>query len=160
MTGDVTPEARLGIEMEPVPASSRRYQLAVTAAVLLAVGALAAGIMATETGDGDTVLVNGRPDVVERYIPRGGDEALQQAEIGIDLAPGHEAALILNGVSIPTDELRIVREQNQVFFAPGAGRTFAALPSGRNCVTAIVWRSADGRGTPSDLSFPWCFDVT
>lgn len=142
------------------PSSSRRYQLGVALAIVAAVGALVAGILATETGDGSTVLVNGRPDVVEHYVPPAGDEVLHQSEIGIDLAPGHEATLILDGVAIPTEELRIVSEQNQVFFAPAEGRTFAALPSGQNCVTAIVWRSADGRGTPSDLTFQWCFDVT
>lgn len=141
------------------PASSLRYRLTVAAAIAVAAIALLAGIRATKTGDGSTILVNGRPDVVERLVPAQGAEALQQAEIGIDLAPGYEGGLVLNGTAIPTDELRIVREQNQVFFAPGQGRTFEALPSGSNCVTAIVWRSADGRG-PGDLTFQWCFDVT
>ncbi|MEO7430225.1 MAG: hypothetical protein ABIY48_12680 [Acidimicrobiales bacterium] len=140
--------------------SSLRYQLAVTAAIAVAALALFAGIRATKTGDGGAVLVNGRPDVVEHVVPVEGAEALHQNEIGIDLAPGYEGRLILNGTAIPTDELRIVREQNQVFFEPGVGRTFEALPSGPNCVTAIVWKTADGRGTPSDLSFQWCFDVT
>jgi hypothetical protein len=139
--------------------SSLRYRLAVTAALLVAAVAAVAGIRATETGDENPVTVNGRPDVVERLQPRDGAEALQQTEIGIDLAPGYEGALVLDGQEIPTDELRLVPEQNQVFFAPGPDRTFESLPSGTNCVTAIVWRSADGRG-PADLSFQWCFDVT
>jgi hypothetical protein len=142
------------------PPSSLRYRLAVTAALVVALVALIAGVRATQTGDDDSVLVNGRPDVIEHLIPRAGAEALQQAEVGIDLASGYEGALILNGTAIPTDELRLVEEQNQVFFAPGPDRTFEALPSGRTCVTAIVWKSSDGRGTPADLSFQWCFDVT
>jgi hypothetical protein len=142
------------------PPSSLRYRLAVTAALIVAVLALVAGIRATDTGEDDTATVNGRPDVVERVVPRRGAEALQQTEIGIDLAPGYEGSLILNGTAIPTDELRLVPEQNQVFFAPGPDRTFEALPAGQSCVTAIVWKSADGPGTPSDLSFQWCFDVT
>jgi hypothetical protein len=142
-----------------IPPTTLRHRLIVTAALLVAFGALYAGIRSTKTGDEDAGGVDGRPDVVEHIIPRRGAEALQQAEIGIDLAPGYEGRLILNGTAIPVDELRLVPEQNQVFFAPGVDRSFEALPSGQNCVTAIVWRSADGRG-PSDLSFQWCFDVT
>lgn len=141
------------------PPSSLRYRLAVTAAIAVAVAALVAGVAATETGEDDHVVINGRPDVVEQVYPRRGAEALSQVEVGIDLQPGYEGALILNGTAIPTDELRIVREQNQVFFAPGPDRTFETLPSGQVCVTAVVWKSADGRG-PSDLTFEWCFDVT
>ena len=64
----------------------------------------------------------------------------------------------MNGTDIPADELRVVREQN-LFFAPGSGRTFEALPSGKTCVTATVWRSSEGRG-PNDKTIRWCFDVT
>ncbi len=155
---DPTPNGSAARRAAPQP-SSLRYRLAVTAAILVAVAALVAGVRATKTGDEESVAVNGRPDVVERLQPLEGVETLQQAEIGIDLAPGYEAGLRLNGTDIPTDELRIVPEQNQVFFAPGPDRTFEALPSGRNCVIAIVWRSSVGRG-PGDLTFQWCFDVT
>jgi hypothetical protein len=142
-----------------MPPSSWRYRLAVTAALIVAAIALYAGVRATETGE-DTPLVSGRPGVVEQIIPREAAEALHQSEIGIDLAPGYEGGLILNGTAIPTDELRLVPEQNQVFFAPGPDKTFTALPSGRNCVDAVVWKSSDGPGTPADLSYRWCFDVT
>jgi hypothetical protein len=142
--------------LPPMPPSSWRYRLAVAAALAVAALALYAGISRTETDDGSTV---NRPDVVEQIIPRRGAEALQQAEVGIDLAAGYEAALILNGTPIPTAELRLVPEQNQVFFAPGQDRTFEVLPPGQNCVTAVVWRSEDGPGT-ADLRIDWCFDVT
>ncbi len=140
------------------PPSSLRYRLAVTAALLVAALALFLGVRATETGGDDSALA-GRPDVVEHVFPPRGAEVLQQAEVGIDLAPGYEGALILNGTAIPTTELRRVPAQNQVFFAPGPDRSFETLAAGQNCVTAIVWRSAAGRG-PTDLSFQWCFDAT
>ena len=145
--------------LPPRPPSSWRYRAGVAVALLAAATALFLGIRATDTDDPSPTL-NGRPDVVERVVPRQGAEVLRQVEIGIDLATGYEAGLILNGTAIPTDELRLVPEQNQVFFAPAPGRSFESLPSGQNCVTAIVWKSADGPGTPSDLTFQWCFDVT
>lgn len=141
------------------PTSSLRYRIVVTLAVTTAALALFTGIRHTKTEDPSPVIVNGRPDVVEHVIPAQDAEVLQQSEIGIDLAPGYEGLLVLDGSPIPTKELRRVPQQNQVFFAPGPGRTFTALPSGKNCVIAVVWQSARGRG-PGDLSFRWCFDVT
>jgi hypothetical protein len=141
------------------PTSSLRYRIGVTVAVLVAIGALVAGVRATQTGEDEAPLVNGRADVVEHFVPRQGAEALQQAEVGVDLAPGYEGTLLVNGTQIPDDELRRVPEQNQVFFAPGPDRTFEALPPGENCVTGIAWKSADGRG-PADVSFQWFFQVT
>lgn len=144
----------------PAPASSSwRYRMIMAAAVAVAVGALVLGVRATNTDGEATVLVNGRPGVVEHVYPRNGAEALRQAEIGIDLAGGYEGALALNGTPIPTEELRLVPEQNQVFFAPAEGRTFRTLPSGSSCVTATVWKSSEGRGA-NDLTYQWCFDVT
>lgn len=147
-------------QRQPVPPASLRYRLIVAAALVVASGALVAGILATDTEDDDGVLINGRPDVVEQVIPADGAQVLHQTEIGIDLAAGYEGALGVNGTPIPTDELRLVPEQNQVLFAPGPDKLFEALPSGRTCVTALVWKSSVGQGKGSDLSFRWCFDVT
>ena len=141
------------------PSSSWRYRLAVVAAITVAIAALVLGVQATSTDGEDTVLVNGRPDVVEHLTPRNGAESLRQSEIGIDLAGGYEASLALNGTEIPADELRLVPEQNQVWFAPGEGKVFRSLPSGSACATATIWRSADGPGV-NDTTVTWCFDVT
>lgn len=141
------------------PGGSLRYRIGVAVALAAAAAALIAGVQATQTDDDDEPSVNGRPGVVERLQPREGAEILRQAEVGIDLVPGYEARLLVNGTEIPTDELRLVPEQHQVFYAPGPGRTFETLPTGKNCVTAIAWRSADGPGV-DDVVFQWCFDVT
>lgn len=139
--------------------SSWRYRAFVVAAIALAAAALYAGVRATETESDRPATVNGRPDVVERLYPRNGAEVLRQVEIGIDLTGGYEGALTVNDTVIPTDELRLVPEQNQVFFLPGPGKAVERLPPGANCVTAVVWRSAEGRGV-DDLSYRWCFDAT
>lgn len=144
--------------LPPRPPSSWRYRAGVAAALAAAGLALFLGVRATDTDD-PSPTVGGRPDVVERVVPRQGAEALRQVEVGVDLAAGYEGGLILNGTAIPTDELRLVPEQNQVWFAPGPGRTFETLPTGQNCVTAVVFKSEDGPG-PGNLSFQWCFDVT
>ncbi len=136
-----------------------RFRLLIAAMVTVAVAALYLGVRATDTGDKDPVTVSGRPDVVERLVPSEGDSVIRQAELGIDLAPGYEGTLVVNGVEIPADELRVVPEQNQVFFTPGDGKVVEQLNAGPNCVLAVVWRSAVGRGGGGDQSFSWCFEA-
>jgi hypothetical protein len=156
---DVPPVTRPAYPAPGTPPSSWRYRAFVAAALAVAAGALYLGVRATETESDDPITVNGRPEVVEHLHPRNGAEVLRQVEVGIDLVSGYEAALMVNDTTIPVDELRQVPEQNQVFFTPGEGKVLERLPAGQTCVTATVWRSADGRGV-DDLSYRWCFDVT
>lgn len=142
-----------------VQPSSWRYRAGVTIAIAVAVAALIAGVRATSTETDDPVTVNGRPDVVEHLYPRNGAEVLRQVEVGIDLASGYEGSLVLNGVQLPADELRLVPEQNQLFFTPGPDKVVERLSPGTNCAIAVVWKSSDGRG-PNDLTYRWCFDAT
>ena len=140
----------------PAPMSQGRYRLLIGVLVVGAGVALLAALRATETGDD----AEPASEVVERLIPQNGDEVLRQAEIGIDLAPGYEGTILLNGVEIPVEDQRRVPEQNQVFFTPGEGKAVERLLAGPNCVTAIVWKASDGRGTSRDQSVPWCFEAT
>ena len=139
--------------------SDGHFRLLIVAMVVAACVALYAGVRATDTGETDPITVSGRPDVVERLVPGAGDEVIRQAELGIDLAPGYEGALLLNGLEIPTEELRLVPEQNQVFFTPAEGKVVARLNAGPNCAEAIVWKASAGRGTADDQSFRWCFEA-
>jgi hypothetical protein len=142
------------------PPSSLRYRILVAVGLLVAAGALYAAIHLTNTDDAGPVTVTGQPNVVQQLIPGNGSSELRQSELGIDLAPGYDAALIVNGVEIPRRELRVVAAQNQVFFTPGAGKVIEELDGGRTCVVAVVWKSSQGRGTPQDTSVAWCFTVT
>ena len=139
--------------------SESRYRVLIAGLVAVACLALYFGITATDTGDGDGGAATARRDVVEHLIPRPGDEVLRQAELGIDLAPGWEGALSLNGVDIPTEELRLVPQQNQVFFTPGEGKAVERLLAGPNCASVTAWRSSLGRGTAEDQIITWCFDA-
>jgi hypothetical protein len=103
--------------------------------------------------------VRSTDDAVERVIPADGSPvAVRQAEIGIDLAPGWTGVLIIDGTEIPEDQLRRVEAENQVFFQPGAGKVFEALPEGSHVVTAEFWRTASE--TRADArSLTWQFRV-
>lgn len=141
------------------PSSSLRYRIGVAVAVAVAAAAMAAAVMRTNTEADVPPAVAGRPDVVEHLIPPSGTQFLRQSELGIDLSPGYEGRLAVNGTEIPTEQLRLVPEQNQVFFTPGEGKVIEELQAGPACVVAVVWRSADGMGT-ADKTFRWCFEVT
>lgn len=124
----------------------------------VAAGLMALAIARTNTDDPTVAAISSRPDI-EGLIPRKGAETQRQSEIGIDLAPGYEAGLIVDGTPIPEDELRRVPAQNEVFFTPGEGKAIDELDGGQVCVTAVIWKSAVGRGV-SDQPFQWCFDTT
>ncbi len=66
----------------------------------------------------------------------------------------------MNGVEIPAEELRLVPEQNQVFFTPGEGKVVERLNAGPNCVIAVVWKVV-GRvaARPTTSRSRWCFEA-
>ena len=141
----------------PAPWSKGRYRLLVGALAAAALVALVVGVLVTDTAQPDA---QGGYDAVERFVPAPGDEVLRQAELGIDLAPGYDGTLALNGVAIPEEDLRRVREQNEVYFTPGEGKAVERLLAGSNCVTATVWKASDGAGTANDQTVEWCFEAT
>ncbi len=148
----------------PVPspdrsAADRRYRMLVALGLLVAAGAMLAAILRTDTDEDTPPTSSGRRDVVEHLLPPDGSEILRQAELGADLAPGFEGVLVVNEVEIPADQLRLVPEQNQVFFTPGEGKVIEELAAGRNCIVVVAWRSSVGRG-PDDERTRWCVDAT
>ena len=98
---------------------------------------------------------------VEQLVPaRDTPTAIRQAEIGIDLAPGWDADLVINGIDVPEDEERNNAPLNQVFFKPGADKTIEALAPGPVQVTAIIWRPVDGETRESgSRTVTWSFRV-
>jgi hypothetical protein len=137
--------------------SSGRYRLLVGGLFAAAVVALVVGIAVTDTDHPDDTP---QSEIVEHLVPKANDEVLRQSELGIDLAPGYDGTLAVNGVDIPVEDQRRVPEQNQVFFTPGDGKAVEHLVAGPNCVTATVWKAADGPGTSNDRTFSWCFEAT
>lgn len=98
---------------------------------------------------------------VELLVPaRDTPTAIRQAEIGIDLATGWDADLVINGIDIPQDEERNNAPLNQVFYKPGQGKTIEELSPGAVQVTAIIWRPIDGESRDEgSRSVTWSFRV-
>jgi hypothetical protein len=129
----------------------------VVVALLVAAGAM---VWLSARYKGEPAAPSLTDSAVEQLVPGRDTTALRQSEIGIDLAPGWDADLRINGIDIPEDEERIVPGLNQVFFTPGKGKIIESLEAGNVSVTAIVWRPAQGETRDSgSRTVRWSFHV-
>ncbi|HEX5367061.1 MAG TPA: hypothetical protein VFW63_10430 [Acidimicrobiales bacterium] len=137
---------------------STRFKVVAAVVVAVAAGLFTLAVLALDEGGDDPVLRGGDEAVVEDLIPRRDAQVPQQTSIGIDLVAGWDAALVVDDVEIPRQELQLTPEIGLVQFTPGPGRAVEELRPGRNCVTAVIWQLAEGRGG-DDRRIPWCFEV-
>ncbi len=139
----------------PAPRPARRFRPRHLAYLgLLAVVVVCVIVLVQKSSTNATDLDGG---AIERLIPTPGSKIFQQDGIGIDLAPGYEGTLALNGTPLPEDQLLVVPQLNQVTFQPGPGKELEALPPGENCVVATYWESQFGPSESTSRS--WCFTV-
>jgi hypothetical protein len=146
--------------LEPDPTTGLRLtdvQRRVVIAVILVV-ALVGIVVATRMAvTGDDSTSEALPDNVDRVIPASGAEVLRQATVGIDVADGYDAYLVINGVEITTAEDGLIKDLGTglVQFIPGPGKPVETLSSERNCVIAMVWDQTEGQSAASPVN--WCF---
>lgn len=114
------------------------------------VGLVVAGQRTVRNGGADDVAITGGDDAVEALIPGRDAETLSQTEIGIDLADGWTGTLLLNDEEVDAQRVDAL---NQLLYRPPEG-----LDSGRNCVTAAIYRSSESAESARDVT--WCFEVT
>lgn len=123
------------------------------------------------TGEDDGVRITN--PAVEELIPAPDSEVLRQSQVGVDLASGFEAELVINDVPIPPDQVNVLRDPtdpeesadqagefgttiNRFVYQPLEGRAVPELKGDENCVVARFWPLSD----PTDIdSVEWCFTV-
>ena len=131
----------------------------ITVVVLACIVGLVFAVQHTRRGDEEVSLTGGNPDVVELLTPPDGSTLInQQSQVGVDLTADYDANLIVDGKLIPADQLERHPELNSVYFTPGPGKVFTALPAGRNTVQAVVFR-VDRKST-SVPTITWTFNVS
>ncbi|CAB4930251.1 unannotated protein [freshwater metagenome] len=135
--------------------SNRRFKPRYIAYIALLAIATVCIVMVARLGTADTTELDGGR--IQRLIPTPGAKILQQDIIGIDMAPGYEASLALNGIPLPVDQTYVVPQTNQVTFKAGPGKVYETLPAGQNCMIATYWQTAFGPSVSSRRS--WCFTV-
>ena len=136
---------------------STRFKVIASLVAAAAIALFAVAIL-TLSGNKDQGLSADNAQVVDALIPAANTQVPQQSSVGIDLAPGWDGVLQINGVEIPEDELVVTPQTGLIMFTPGDGKAVEQFDTGRNCVTAVIWRIEDGRGT-ADRQVPWCFEV-
>lgn len=122
--------------------------------ILAALAGLVLTVQAAVTGDDDTSRA--LPDSVERLLPESGSEVLAQSTVGVDLAVGYDAYLIINGTEIRDEGDGLVKDMGTglITYQPGAGEV-EELEAERNCVIAMVWEQTEGPKFADPVS--WCF---
>lgn len=154
-------ETQAGGDPEPetprAPMSAAKRNAISAMLITIAVIGLYFTVRLAVTGDNNTSAA--LPESVDRLIPASGDEVLAQSEVGIDLAIGYDAYLIVNGHEIRSEEDGLVRDLGLglVKFQPGEGKPVESLIPEKNCVIAMVWPQAEGRDAAEPVS--WCFNA-
>lgn len=99
------------------------------------------------------------PDSVDRLIPVSGGEVPRQSPVGLDVAEGYDAYLVINGTEIRTSDDGLVKDLGTglIQFQPGPGLPIEALENDQNCVVAYVWDRIEGPTTAKPVS--WCFSA-
>ena len=140
-------------------------------AILVIVLALAALlVVANSATTGSSAASQSLPDEVDRLIPVSDGTILRQETIGIDVADGYTASLIVNGVAISEpiqyregteelvrDGLVINAETGLYTYTPRKDGLVERFETGKNCVEANVWKS-DAEPT-SGRTVNWCFSA-
>ncbi len=126
------------------------------AAALMGTVAILLALLLADTDDND-VSVTGNA-VVDELIPPRNAEVLAQETVGIDLAIGYDARLVVNGVAIPREQIRHLPNLNRFTFRPGQDKAIERLQAEQNCVQATYWRQEVGPDDADTIS--WCFTAS
>ena len=164
---------------KPTPSRRRRPDSGVLVAcfvIACGVALIAWGMTSAITGtDGVD-----RPDAIEELSPvENAQQVFQQEQILVDLEFGYEAALVIDGIELPTERIgefsgdltpetagqQISTPPTAVFdpgnsvitFRPTDGALIESFSEGRHQAQVIFWKTEDGRDAAR--SYRWSFEV-
>lgn len=131
--------------------STTRYRILLTllgvALIMIIVGAVIL------TPEGSTPRL---PDAVDTYAPADGATVLRQTQVVIDLQPGYDLDLVIDGMPIPDSELDLTFETGRFVYLPGPGKTIETWSPGFHAIEATWDRTS---GLPDPGSLRWSFRV-
>ena len=131
--------------------SQTRYRIILSllgvAFAVIVIGA----VLLTPSGDAPRL-----PDAVDDYSPRDGALVLRQTQLVIDLQPGYDIDLRIDGVGIPDIELDVVPETGRFVWVPGPGKMFEEWAPGFHAIE-VTWDRTSGLPDPGSLR--WSFRV-
>lgn len=167
-------EIRSGGQNGQVRIHFRRPQLPVLFASLgiaICLVAIGVGVSIAVTGTDRY----GLPEAIENIDPvRGAPQVPQQTEVFVDLLPGYEGVLVIDGLELQTvnlDDLQaqpgreVVLPPTTIYekgnatltFNPSENSEISEFSQGEHLVRVIYWKSTEGRSRAR--SYSWTFTV-
>ena len=126
--------------------------------VLVALLAVAGGsLYLAATLHDDSLTAGARSGVVRSLSPQPRSIQVRQTEVQAELDNTYIGELVINGTTIPDDQLAVIQGLNRISYTPGSGREIEALPAGNNCAVVRFRPVAGTNGQPG--SYRWCFSV-
>lgn len=98
------------------------------------------------------------PAPLESVHPAPGEIALPQTFIEIDMVPGYELSLVVDGIPIPPGEVVGIAATGNFRWQPGLGSVIQSWTAGEHTIE-IAWDRSPGR-VPDPGSFTWVFRIT
>jgi hypothetical protein len=165
---------------EPEPTTKRKFDRGLfVASLVIAAGLLLIIFGFTTALTGDDGI--DRPEAIESVLPvENAIQVLQQDRIVVDLQPGYEARLVLDGIELPTTVIgqsevdpNVQAQPGQqvdlpttaifdpgnavISFQPTDGALVESLEQGLHKATVLFWRTEDGPDFARVYS--WTFEV-
>lgn len=100
--------------------------------------------------------VNEPPEVLESYSPSAESTVLRQIDVEIDLPVNYQIELVVDGVSIPSDEIDVVEETGRFTWRPDSTTTIPEWTPGFHTVW-VRWDRISGLPDPGE--WIWTFRV-
>lgn len=150
------------------PIYSLRLKILIAASIAASIAALSFAYVRSSDGDGTSSASSAGADTpassqgVQSFSPAESSQVLQQETIRVDLAPGWDGTLTINGQVVPEEDLTRSSPRQTVDrleFVPGPEKAMSVLPSGRVCASVQVWRRDRGSEVAASDTIEWCFDV-
>ncbi|MEN8041537.1 MAG: hypothetical protein ABFR95_08545 [Actinomycetota bacterium] len=126
-----------------------RVTYTVLAVVLLAI--IGGSILFIPSGDPEVL-----PDAVEQYAPRDGDIAINPVKVLIDLKPNYEVRFVIDGTTIPDEDVDGIPQTGIYQFEPGPGKSIERWTPGEHTVVATWIGGSAGVDTGTLV---WTFRV-
>lgn len=128
-----------------------RYRITFTALGLALAVVVVGAVVLAPSGKQTEV-----PDVVESYSPLDGATVLRQIGVQIDLPTDYDITLVIDGVTIPPDEITHVAQTGVFSWRPGATTINPEWTPGIHTVW-VRWDRVVGLPDPGELI--WSFRV-
>ena len=96
------------------------------------------------------------PDAVESFAPGEGDLVVQPIKVVLDLKDNYDARFLIDGISIPPEQVDSILQTGRHQFEPGAGKAIERWTPGEHTVVATY---KGGTNNTDSGTIVWTFRI-